>query len=50
LATELEALTAMATDFRKRVITQANAMCNRMRELGVDISTQELVENIANFV
>ena len=49
-ATELEALTAMATDFRKRVITQANAMCNRMRELGVDISTQELVENIANFV
>lgn len=49
-ATELEALTAMANDFRKRVITQANAMCNRMRELGVDISTQELVENIAHFV
>lgn len=49
-ATELEALTAMATSFRKRVITQANAMCNRMRELGMDISTKELVENIANFV
>ncbi len=49
-ATELEALTALATDFRKRMILQVNTICNRMRELGMNISTKEFIDNIGDFV
>ena len=48
-ATELEALTALAADFRKQAIAQASVLCRRMRALGMNITTKELVENLANF-
>ena len=48
-ATELEALTALAADFRKQTIAQASVLCRRMRALGMNITTKELVENLADF-
>jgi hypothetical protein len=49
-ATEVEALTAMASDFRKRVISQAGAMCRRMRALGMNITVRELIDSVGEFV
>ena len=48
-ATELEALTALAADFRKQAIAQASVLCRRMRALGMNITTKELIENLAEF-
>jgi hypothetical protein len=49
-ATELEALTALAADFRRNAIAQASVLCRRMRALGMNISTKELIENLAEFI
>lgn len=49
-STELEALSAMASDFRKNAIKQAAAFCKRMRALGMNITTRELLENITDFL
>lgn len=49
-ATELEALTALAAAFRRQTIAQASVLCRRMRALGMNISTKELVENLAAFI
>ena len=49
-ATELEALAAMASDFRKNAIKQAATFCRRMRALGMNITTRELLENITDFL
>lgn len=46
-ASELEALAALAADFRKQAITQASEACKRMRALGMGITTKELLENVA---
>lgn len=49
-ATELEALAAMAADFRRGAIKQANLLCRRMRAMGMNITTRELLENITDFI
>ena len=49
-STELEALAALASDFRQKVIIQANEVCKRMRALGMNITTKELLDNIANML
>lgn len=46
-ATELEALAAMTAEFRKKTVAQASDICRRLRALGMDLSTKELLENIA---
>ena len=46
-STELEALSAMASDFRKQAIAQASEVCKQLRAIGMDISTKELLSNIA---
>ena len=49
-ATELEALAALAADFRRQAIEKATMLCQRMRTLGMNITTKELVENLAQFI
>ncbi|MBO4850637.1 MAG: hypothetical protein J5529_07000 [Prevotella sp.] len=49
-ATEIEALVAMAADFRRGAIKQANVFCRRMRSLGMNITTKELLANFTDFV
>lgn len=49
-ATELEALSAMASDFRRQTIIQAAEVCRRLRLLGMSITTKELLTNIADSV
>lgn len=49
-STELEALAAMASDFRKQSIGQAAEVCRRLRALGMSITTKELLTNIAESV
>lgn len=49
-ATELEALAAMAADFRKQAIAQAGEICRQLRSIGMDISTKELLSNIADSI
>ena len=49
-ATEIEALVAMAADFRRGAIKQANTFCRKMRALGMNITTKELLANFTDFV
>lgn len=49
-ATEIEALVAMAADFRRGAIKQANVFCRRMRALGMNITTKELLDNFTDFI
>lgn len=49
-ATELEALAAMAASFRQQTIMRAKELCRRMRALGMNITTKELLDNIAQTV
>ena len=49
-ATELEALAAMAADFRNQAIAQASEVCKHLRAIGMDISTKELLSNIADSI
>ena len=49
-ATELEALAAMASDFRKQAVAQACEVCRQLRAVGMNISTKELLLNIASSI
>ncbi len=49
-ATELEALAAMTANFRMKTVAQACDICKRLRALGMNISTKELLENIAGMI
>ncbi len=49
-ATELEALAAMTSNFRQQTIMRAKELCRRMRALGMNITTKELLDNIAQTV
>lgn len=49
-ATELEALAAIAADFKRKTISQAAEICRKMREVGMNITTKELLENISSMV
>ena len=49
-ATELEALAAIAADFRKQAVAQAAEVCKQLRAIGMDISTKELLTNIADSI
>lgn len=49
-SSELEALAALAADFRKQTIAQASEACKRMRALGMKITTKELLENVASAI
>lgn len=49
-ATELEALAAMAADFRNQAIAQASEVCKHLRAIGMNISTKELLSNIADSI
>ena len=49
-ASELEALAALAAAFKKQTIAQANEVCKRMRALGMNITTKELLDNVVSSV
>ncbi len=49
-ASELEALAALAAEFKKQTIMQASEACRRMRAIGMKITTKELLDNVASSV